>query len=455
MNVLFIYTNIDGTHEETYSFGLASIVAVTKRLGHTAKVIVVRSRNDYKNIYNTVRDFSPEVIAFSSVSSQFRFVNEIVDVLKRTYPKKIMVCGGVHTTIFPKALLSSHLDGVFVGESEHAFEEFLRRVAAGRPYTGCKNFVYKSNGDIVVNPLNPLIENLDLFPFPDKTTYPYIDTVTPYGVAPFMFSRGCPFSCTYCSNHAIAKVYGENINRPRYRSPESSIREIEETLKLFPQIKKIWIMDDIFGIDKKWRKEFCDKYKERIKVPFDCLLRANVADEEFIKMLKEAGCYRISFGIESGNSYIRNEVMNRKMSTEQIINAFNLCEKYGLETNAINIIGTPGETEDMIWDTILLNRSVHPTTSGVNIFYPYRGTKLGDACFDDGLVDEERFNTFSSERRATVLEYPEEFKKKLEYYYNDWDILVYPNDVKRRIKHIFMKNKFVWESLRKIARMIR
>jgi len=455
MNVLFIYTNIDGTHDETYSFGLASIVAVTKQQGYTARVFIVKSRAEYSLLYDVIREFLPSVIAFSSVSSQFRFIKEIAESIKERFPQIILVCGGVHTTIFPNSLQECHaLYGVFRGESEYAFLEFLDRFAQGRPYTDSPNFVYRSGDTIALNPLNPLISNLDSLPFPDKTTYPYIETVSQNGIAPFLFSRGCPFSCSYCSNHAIAHVYGMKTNRPRYRSPESCIQEIEETLRLFPGITTVWIMDDIFGLDKNWRTEFCRKYKERISIKFDCLLRANVVDENFIQLLKEAGCYRVSFGVESGNEYIRNEVMNRKMSNEQIIRAFELCHRHGLETNAINIIGIPGETEEMIWDTVRLNRTIKPTTSGVNIFYPYRGTKLGDSCFAQGLVDEKRYYDFTCERRETILAYPEQLKERLQYYYKNWDILIYPYDLKRRIKSILMKNPALWEGIRRVKRSV-
>jgi radical SAM superfamily enzyme YgiQ (UPF0313 family) len=219
-------------------------------------------------------------------------------------------------------------------------------------------------------------------------------------------------------------------------------------------IKTIWIWDDTFGLDKQWANEFCREYKDRIGIKFDCLSRANVVDEEFIKMLKEAGCYRISFGIESGNEYVRNQIMNRKMSNEQIIRAFSLAQKYGLETNAINIIGVPGETEEMIWDTIMLNRKVHPITSGVNIFYPYKGTNLGDECFSKGLVNEEQYRKFSQERRESVLNYSEDYKRKLMYYYKNWPVLVYPYDVVLRIKWLLMKNPAIWDALRKMKRSI-
>jgi anaerobic magnesium-protoporphyrin IX monomethyl ester cyclase len=455
MDVLFIYTNINGTHEETYAFGLASIVAVTKKEGHNVKVMIVKNREEYSKVFKEILIFNPRIVAFTAVSSQFNYIMEISEGIKKVKSDIINVCGGVHPTIFPACVLDApYLDGIFRGESEYSFVEFLQKVDQNRPFKDTDNFCYNDNGKVIINPLKPLIEDLDSLPFPDKTSYPYIETVSQYGIAPFFFSRGCPFLCSYCSNHALAKAYNLDRNTPRYRSPESSIREIEETIRDFPMIKTIWIMDDTFGIDKQWRNEFCRKYKERVGIKFDCLLRANVVDEEFIKMLKEAGCYRISFGIESGNEYVRNTIMNRKMSNEQIITAFSFAQKYGLETNAINIIGVPGETEEMIWDTIKLNRKIHPTTSGVNIFYPYKGTNLGDECFRKGLVNEEQYRKFSQERRESVLNYPKDYKKKLISYHKDWAVLVYPYDIKIRAKWLLMKNPVLWESLRWMKRSV-
>jgi radical SAM superfamily enzyme YgiQ (UPF0313 family) len=90
----------------------------------------------------------------------------------------------------------------------------------------------------------------------------------------------------------------------------------------------------------------------------------------------------------------------------------------------LNIIGVPGETEDMIWDTIKLNRKIKPTSSGVNIFYPYKGTKLGDDCFKNKMVNEKLYSSFSNERRSSVLEFSEEHKKMLTYFRDNWDSLV-------------------------------
>jgi len=342
------------------------------------------------------------------------------------------------------------LDALFVGESEYAFEEFLSAVDAGTDWHAIPNIAVARDGKLAANPPRPLLTSLDSLPFPQRRDYPFGDSLEKIGYVPFMFSRGCPYLCSYCSNHAIARTYCRDRNDPRYRSAESSICEIEETMTFLP-VRRVLICDDIFGINKAWRKEFCEKYAQRIRRPMLCLLRANVMDEEFIRLLKTAGCYRISIGVESGNDHIRNDVMNRKMSREQIVQAFALCRKYRIETMAINMMGLPGETDEMIWDTIRLNRELKPAFSGVNIFYPYRGTKLGDKCFAEGLVDLERYRNFSNERRESVLNFPEAHRRKLTDYHHRWESLVYPHSVRRRLRRS-LQGTALWKVLRKIKR---
>jgi anaerobic magnesium-protoporphyrin IX monomethyl ester cyclase len=400
-----------------------------------------------------VAEFKPYVVGFSSVSSQFHFVKEMAAMIKTHFPHTIIVCGGVHPTITPDCILeTNYLDGIFVGESENSFIEFLQKIEKNEAYENTDNFGYVRKGKVILNKLKPFITILDNLPCPDKEVYPFMDGIKSARIAPFLFSRGCPYLCSYCSNHGIAKIYNLPRNSPRYRSPESSIREIEETMGKF-RINTVSILDDIFGLDEIWRREFCEKYKKRIKVRFLCLLRVNMVNEEFIRLLKDTGCYRVSIGIESGNNYIRKYVMNRQMSNKQIMDAFSLAHKYGLETNAINIIGIPGETEEMLWDTINLNKRVKPASSGVNIFYPYKGTKLGDYCFEKGLVDEKLYYNFANERRETTLNYPSDYKEKLVYYRENWEYLVYPFSLIRIFKRMLRKT-FIWPHLQGFKRFV-
>ncbi|MCE5325930.1 MAG: B12-binding domain-containing radical SAM protein [Planctomycetaceae bacterium] len=453
MNILLLYTNINGFHEDLYSFGIASIASLARSAGHSVRIRIVRSAAEYPAVLDEAAAFAPRMVGFTSVSSQFVFVKELAQAVKARLGEALTICGGVHPTINPQCLAgAAGLDALMVGESELSFQELLAALDAGRDWRGIDNIATRDGDGVKVNPLKPLLTDLSPLPWPMRRDYPFGDSLDKIGYVPFMFSRGCPYLCTYCSNHAIAAAYGQQRNSPRYRSAESSIQEIEDAMTHM-EVRRVLICDDIFGIDRAWRREFCEKYAQRIRRPMLCLLRANVMDDEFLTLLKAAGCYRISIGVESGNDFVRNEVMNRKMSREQIVSAFALARKHGIGTMAINMIGLPGETEEMLWDTIRLNRRLKPTFSGVNIFYPYRGTKLGDHCFDNDLVDLERYANFSNERRESVLKLPESYRAKLTRYHHDWESLVYPWSLGRRLRRIFGGTR-AWGLLRSVKRSV-
>jgi len=458
MKIHFIYTNVNGAHEDNYAFGLATIVSVARNLGHECILDLVAKREEFVNVIDRFKQFKPDIVGFTSVTSQFSTVKELASYFKEYDNDILTVCGGVHPTLWPESILTAeYIDLFVVGEGEKAFKELLCRVEKKENYYSSPNIVYARHGTVMRTQLLPMLEadDLDELPFPDRDIYPLKETVESVGFAPFHFARGCPFPCTYCANHAQAKVYGEDKSRIRAPSPEYSIREVEYALHKHPYIKKIAIYDDIFGLNKKWRNKFLSLYKDRVGIPYIVLLRADVVTEGFVKQLKETGCVRIIFGIESGNDYIRNDVMKRSMSRETIVSAFKLVHSYGMETNSINIIGIPGETEEMLMDTIKLNREIQPTSSGVNIFYPYKGTVLGDYCFEHGLVSDESISLFTDERRSTVLNYDNDWKKKLAYYEKDWSSFVYPVWTIKGIETRIRKIPVVRDIVRGVYRLFR
>ena len=437
MKVLFVYSNINGFHADSFGDGIAMIMAITKKAGHDIRQIQIFNKNEYPQLDSVVKEFKPDVVGFTAVSSQFSFVRELSKRVKEISPKIINVCGGVHTTLNPECVIGAkHLDAVFVGDSDYSFLEFLKKIENNESWKDCDNVAYNENEKIKKNKMKQLLSNeeLDILPHPDRTTYPFTKVLQTVGLAPFHFTRGCPFTCSYCSNIGVAKVYGQTRYNIRQASPEHCIQEIENTIKENPTIGpiyKISITDDIFGLNKKWRREFLALYRERIKIPFVCLLRCDVVTEDTMQDLAKGYCYIIQFGVESGNDYIRNVVMDRQMPRETIINAFKLSKKYGVKTNSLNVIGVPGETKEMLMDTIKLNREIEPYTCGANIFYPYKGTPLGDKCFKEGLVNIEKYEDFSNERRESVLNYSKEWLETLKYYRANWSREIHPFSYRR------------------------
>ena len=455
MKILFVYTNINGFHYDNYHFGVGSLVQTVLDKGHDVNVKILLSKGEYIEFENEIQKNTPDLICFTAVSSQFPHIKDLASIAKKFSSGIITICGGVHPTLAPEEILNSKdLDYFIRGEGELALTEFLRRIEAGVDYFDSPNLCFEKDGNLVKNELLPLVKNLDELPIPNKTLYPYYESsILKTRTAPFFFTRGCPFTCTYCFNQYWANIYNRSRNYPRFRSAEICIQEIEQVASKYnKEIDFLFIGDDIFGANGKWRQEFCEKYYERIykkyNLKYMILMRVEMCTTgKLLKMLKDSGCFRIFFGVESGDEEQRQEVLDRKMSDSTIIKAFDMCRKMGLETLAVNIIGFPDETEEMIKQTIKLNQILKPTISAVNVFYPYQGTELGDKCFKENLVDLKRFETFDNERRESVLNFSEDHHKMIMSYYNNWEKLVQPIWAKQRymplLRDVLIKIKLI------------
>lgn len=439
-DVLFVYTNINGFHSDVYSFGIGYLSSVLKNSGFQPKLIIVRSKKDYKKVLKAVLEERPKVIGFSAVSSQFVFICELAKMIKRIH-KGIIVCGGVHPTIFPESLFSSFLfDGFFIGESESSFVDFVSNVRAGARYQDTDNFCYVDTNRLVKNKLRPRVKNLEDLPFPDRDIYDYQSIINENNsMATIMTSRGCPFHCTYCSNYAIARVYGEENNIIRYNSVEKSLEEID-VLKTKYTFDKLYFIDDLFILNRNWLDDFLPNYKKRFKLSFMCHIRPDVCTKDILFRLKDAGCYRIFLAVESANDYIRNVVFKRDITKAQLENVFTWAKEAGLETQSVNIIGVPNETEETILETINFNRKMNPTVTGVNIFSPYEGTELGDYCREKGLLRKNNPCKFF-DRRQSRLTLPTIKNAKLMKLYKRFQYLVYKDiDLLRARRVLWISN---------------
>jgi radical SAM superfamily enzyme YgiQ (UPF0313 family) len=290
-DVLFIYTNINGFHSDVYNFGIGYLSSSLKACGFRTALSIVSTRRDYAKMVKTVLRLRPRIIGFSAVSSQFVFVSELAEIIKKVYDC-VVVCGGVHPTIFPECLYSSPaLDGLFIGESEASFSDFVAHVVKGSDYRKTDNFCYiDASGELVRNKLRSRVKDLETLSPPDRAIYDYQALIDKNGgMATILMSRGCPYSCTYCSNHAIAHVYGVSANTIRYNSIENGIAEIS-MLRLRYKFKRLWFIDDLFIMNKGWLADFLREYKRNFTIPFVCHIRPNLCTREILFQLKEAGC---------------------------------------------------------------------------------------------------------------------------------------------------------------------
>lgn len=444
MKVLFIYSNVNKSqYGVSYHFGIGHMSSLLKANGHKTSLLNVNSL-DPGGITEAISREKPDMIGLTSVSSQFPHVKEISRIIKEN--KDIFtVIGGVHPTLMPECINDIKADALVRSEGEYPMLELANALERGKDHTKIKNVWVKHKGRLIKNPLRPLIEDLDSLPFPDREIADYQDMISKLGRAKFMFIRGCPFKCTYCSNHALSKLYPKG-NYLRHRSPDNCIEEIREVTSKYKNIKIVVMGADTINANRKWMFELLDKYRDGFDIPFKTSMRANLCDREMFRKLKEAGCAEVFLGIESGNDYIRNEVMKRGMTNQQIKDAFKWAHEFGIKTLGNNIIGMPFETEDMIKDTIKLNAEIDPNLIGLGIFYPYEGTELGDMCRREGLIragiDPDDF----TEREDSILDLPTISRKKIIWYYKNFHYLVYKHKNPKRAMYYKLTS---YKSIRK------
>jgi len=404
MRVLLIYPDLETT--VSYSFGVGIIVAFLKEHGHKVKVIHLNEeigyRFNYQRIRKDIESFNPDLIGFSSTSNQFKFVKKLAPLVKKDFNVPI-VCGGVHATSAPEGVITEEaIDFICVGEGEYAFLELVDNLERGKDVSNIENIWLKSNGAIIRNQLRAPIKDLDALPFADRKEVDHKRIVEiSRGWANILVSRGCPYRCTYCINYTYFDLYG-NKYTVRFRSVDNVLKEIELLLK-DPNVKMINFNDDTFTINNEWVLEFCEKYAKKFKVPFACNTRVTNFNAGIAKALKKAGCQEVKIGLESGSQRIRKEILNRHMSDELIIKAFDIAKQAGLRCWAFTMIGIPTETKDDVVKTVELLAKIRPYIIRCSIFYPFKGTKIYDYCVEHNLIDKEKEGKYSNYFEESIL----------------------------------------------------
>lgn len=386
MNVLLIYPDYttrwdpDESPYGYYSEGLASISAVLKRAGHNVYLLHLKKSHNKEYFVEEIRKMSPDIAAFTCRTTLFKDVCQYANWIKEDFGEIYTLIGGYHPTLAPKDVASSKgnpFDFICIGEGEFTLLELVDMLENNSNPEGIRNLWVKRNGDYKINPVRPLISNLDELPLPDIDLFDYANLYSPrLNTAPVIINRGCPFTCTYCCNHQFRKVYPNSNHYVRIRSPEGSIKYIENIINKYPNIKIINFMDNILPVNKDWFFEFIEMYKERINLPFIARYHAALHNKEVVKALKEAGCYQVHFGIESGNDQIRYKILKRPIPKEKMIEALNDCHRAGITTLTYNMVGLPYEDKKKFLETVKLNAILDAGRCILSIFFPYPNTTL-------------------------------------------------------------------------------
>lgn len=364
----------------TEFFGVMILSSALKKRGHECEIIMGKDIESLKKL-------KPDLIAFSSMTVQHIWVSEMSKTLRESGIDIPIIVGGPHPTFFPEVIEDPNIDMICRGEGEEAIIELADALEKGEDIRFIKNLWVKQGDKIFKNEERPLIGDLDLVPWADRELYRKYDYFKDMSYSSFIGSRGCPFDCSFCYNHAMRNLYRSKGKYVRWRSVDNLINEIK-TFNDRHRIKQVMFVDSIFNLNKKWFLTFLEEYKTEIGIPFSCNVRADNLDEETVQKIKETGlCASLRFAIETGNEKIRNEILKKNLTNEQIVSATALCKKYDIPVVLFSMYGLPGETLENAIETVRIGQKIKPLVSSNYVFLPYPNLDITNYAISKGFLD--------------------------------------------------------------------
>lgn len=393
-----------------YEFlGPMYVSAAAQKRGHECRLAIGDDLSDFERKIET---FKPDLIGFSIMTGGHEWALDMARKIKARYGLP-NIFGGAHPTFFPKFLEEDGVDMIIRGEGEIAAAEVLDAMDSGADASGIANLGCKRGGVPRVNPLRRLPERLDDFAFPDRRLYNELDGKMDRSVRNVLTSRGCPFHCSFCFEDAMREMYKGKGKYVRIRDIDKIIEECVE-LKNSTGVETIYFADDLFGMNKEWLYEFLKVYRERVGLRFICLVRADLvaADKDYAANLARAGCENVFFGVESGNEELRNKVLMKGTTDEQIHRAARLLHGAGIRFRTYNIMGLPGETLEDAFKTVQLNIDIRADFPWCSLFSPIPGLALTDYAVKGGWLPSD-FNS-NEINQSFFLENPLKLPQKKE-----------------------------------------
>ncbi len=317
-----------------------------------------------------IRNTHSTIIGIQAMFSMKEEANRMADLLRNNCD--LLVVGGPLSTTNPGDFLD-HFDVAVMGEGEETMLQIARMFEAGLSLSTVDGIAFKDKNSIKNTAPRSFIKDLDAIPFPSRDLFDnqsykdYYRRNFGYTTSSIMTSRGCPFNCDFCSR----PVFGNDF---RSRTAMNIVEEIDEIKSL--GYSRIWFADDCFTLGQKRLIDICDKLIDRhVNLGWECLSRVDTIDREVAAKMKQAGCIRVFFGIESGNDDVLR-IMKKQVTAAQAAKAVRVCNEAGIRVGAFFIVGYPGESEKSLLDTLRFSSSLDLDYLSFTLPYPIPGTML-------------------------------------------------------------------------------
>ena len=348
------------------SIGLRYLASVLRKSGFDVSMIFFKEKNialdlmelptrkEYDLMEGFIKDIHPDLIGIGVRSSFLKIASEITRRIQKSLNKPV-IWGGTHATVAPEESIQV-ADMICLGEGEQAILELAEKLSLNQKVTDIQNLWIRKDAQVAKNPLRPLIEDLDSLPFPDyvNENKSFIEdekiSKQDPGLQAFnldvLTSRGCPYHCSYCSNSIFRNLYKGKGPLVRLRSVQNVLDEIKTQKEIFPRLKRVDFIDEVFSWDKGWVEEFIEKYKRDISLPFHCMQHPITTDKEIMRMLKSAGLERVEIGIQTGSERVRKKIFERPVSDKRLIETSRIMRDLKIVPFYDLIVDNPFETPE-------------------------------------------------------------------------------------------------------------
>ncbi|MEW6079415.1 MAG: radical SAM protein [Thermodesulfobacteriota bacterium] len=408
MKILFLLHSL-GVDER---LGIMTLSSILKQNGHAVRLLMTGGLA-LKACIERIKQFGPEVLAYSVMTGEHAYHAALNEKIKQAYPC-FAVFGGPHPTYKPEMVELPGVDAVCRGEGDIFFPELLEKMSRNKDFYSTPNFWFKKpDGTVVKNEIGPLVSHLDALPFPDRELVYDADILfRSRGKKTFMTMRGCPYTCSYCFNHAYNRLTRGKGPVLRYRSVDNVISEIK-AVKAFYPLERVSFEDDTFLLKPAgWLEEFADRYAREINIPLTCNVRSDLVDAEKARLLKEMGCVMVFAGVDPPDEEILSRTLKRNVTMEQTMNACRLLRKHDIKVATESLMGLPVDDPlGAAMATLDFNIRVKPYLALTFMLYPYPGTEIARLAVEKKMFPMNHDKQTAPNRAGTVLIYRDEKTK--------------------------------------------
>ena len=398
-----IYGEWDLSAVDTYSppLGLLYIASFIREHDHIPYVFDLTALKwSLQKAVESTLSLNPDVVGITAKTININNANRIAEELKKRGYTNPIVLGGAHLTAEPVLTLTKFhsIDYGVVGEGEVTFLEMLEKMQRNQSLHDVKGIVWRGeDGQIIVTPPRPFIEDIDILPLPAWDLLPNFPSGYPHSAletkrlpaASIITSRGCPYQCTFCDR----AIFGTKV---RQHSAEYTLKMIRHLREEYG-IKDLMMLDDNFILDKKKLFVICDTMiADKMDLSWYCMGHTKFLTTDRLRKIKEAGCWFIEMGIESGSDRMLKSIKKNTTKAE-IADAIKRVREAGLKVKGNFIFGFPTETKESLEETIQFATSIELNYFQQNFLTIWPGCELASRAEEFGHVEKD-WDKFAHQR---------------------------------------------------------